>query len=69
MNHIDTTAVAALEDVRAELVGRGITFGIADLHRRPREIIERSGLAERIGAGMLFESAEEAAAAFAARRG
>jgi high affinity sulfate transporter 1 len=67
MNHIDTTAIATLEGVRAELVGRGITFGIADLHRRPRDIIERSGLAERIGAGMLFESAEEAAAAFMAK--
>jgi SulP family sulfate permease len=67
MNHIDTTAVAALEDVRAELVQRGIAFGIADLHRDPHDIIERSGLARRIGPGMLFESAEEAAAAFVAK--
>jgi sulfate permease, SulP family len=67
MNYLDTTAVAALEDVRADLARRGIAFGIADLHRHPRETIERAGLAERIGADMLFDSAEQAVAAFAAR--
>jgi sulfate permease, SulP family len=67
MNEMDSTGVAALEDARAELVRRGLRFGIADLHSRPRAIIERSGLARRIGIDMLFESAEQAAAAFDAQ--
>lgn len=65
INHIDTTAVAVLEDVRAELAQCGIAFAIADLHSQPYGIIERSGLARRIGADMIFPSAEAAAAAFA----
>jgi len=64
MNEMDSTGLAALEDAQAELVRRGLRFGIADLHSRPRAIIERSGLARRIGVDMLFESAEQAAAAF-----
>jgi MFS superfamily sulfate permease-like transporter len=67
MNEIDSTGVTALEDVRLELEQQGIRFGIADLHSHPRELIERSGLAERIGAAMLFENSEEAAAAFLAQ--
>jgi sulfate permease, SulP family len=64
MNEMDSTGLAALEDAQAELIRRGLRFGIADLHSRPRAIIERSGLARRIGVDMLFESAEQAAAAF-----
>jgi len=59
--------VTALEDVRAVLFQRGISFGLADLHSRPRAVIERSGLARRIGTDMLFDSAEQAAAAFMER--
>lgn len=68
MSHIDTTAVAALEDIRVELEARGIRFGFADLHSRPREMIRRSGLAEKIGPDMFFRSAELAAKAFAAQQ-
>jgi high affinity sulfate transporter 1 len=67
ISHLDTTAVAALEDARAGLVQRGIAFGIADLHSRPRDIVERSGLGDSIGRAMLFESIEAAVAAFEAR--
>jgi sulfate permease, SulP family len=66
-NHLDSTAVEALEDVRAELAQRGITFSIAGMHSIPREMVERSGLADRIGRSMLFESAEAAVVAFQAR--
>jgi MFS superfamily sulfate permease-like transporter len=68
MNHIDSTAVAALEDVCTELARRGIAFGIAELHSQPLQIIDRAGLADRIGKDMLFASADGAAEAFAARR-
>jgi len=57
-----------LEDVRAELERRGLCFAVADLHRLPRRAMERSGLADRIGASMFFHSAEEAAAAFEQRQ-
>jgi len=67
VNHVDTTAVAVLEEIHGELVRRGITFGIAELHSQPLAMIERSGLAQRIRPDMLFPSAEAAAEAFAAR--
>jgi high affinity sulfate transporter 1 len=68
INHIDVTAVNALEDVHATLARRGIALGIADLHSRPRAMIERSGLGARIGADMIFDSAEAAVAAYEAGR-
>ena len=67
--HLDTTAVDALEDARAILAQRGIRLAIAELHSRPRGMIERAGLAARIGPDMIFHSAEDAAAAFRARHG
>lgn len=69
MSHLDSSAVEALEDVHAELDRQGISFAVADLHRLPRVALERSGLADRIGASMFFHSAEEAAAAFEQRQG
>jgi high affinity sulfate transporter 1 len=68
INILDSTAVAALEDVRAALGQRSIAFGIAALHSRPRRTIERAGIADRIGAAMIFESTEAAVAAFQARK-
>jgi high affinity sulfate transporter 1 len=67
VSQLDTTAVAALEDVHAALHEHGIAFAIADLHSRPRAMIERSGLGDRIGQAMLFESTDGAVAAFEAR--
>lgn len=67
VNHLDSTAVEALEDLRAVLARRGIAFGIAGLHHRPEEIVERSGLARDIGRGMIFSTSEDAVAAFRAR--
>ncbi len=67
INHLDSTAVEMLEDVRIELDRRGIVFGIAGLHSGPRVMIEQSGLSDRIGRSMLFESVEAGAAAFRAR--
>jgi len=64
INHMDSTAVDTLEDVRVDLADRGVAFGIADLHSLPGQMVERSGLADRIGHAMLFESAETAAEAF-----
>ena len=42
-----------------------LALGIAELHKGPRDILERAGLLDRIGETMVFEDLEEAAAAFA----
>lgn len=68
VNYLDATAVDALEDLRVDLSNRGIEFGIASMHSLPRRMLERSGLAERIGRHMLFETAATAAAAFECAR-
>lgn len=65
---LDTTSVDALEDARATLAAQGVKLAIAGLHARARRLIERSGLAERIGPEMIFHSAEDAADAFQARQ-
>ena len=48
INHLDISAVVTLNEVRAALAERGIAFGIAELHSRPRAMIERSGLGARM---------------------
>jgi sulfate permease, SulP family len=68
IGQLDTTAVDALEDARANLAARGICLAIAELHGPARRMVRRSGLADRLGPGMIFHSAEEAADIFEARR-
>jgi high affinity sulfate transporter 1 len=67
INHLDTSAIDTLAEVRDALAERGITFGIADLHSRPRAAIEQSGFAARIGRRMIFRSSEAAITAFERR--
>ena len=68
ISHIDTTAALALKEAQAVLTRRGIALAVAEVHAEPRAMIERVGLAERIGPDMFFPSAEAAADAFAERR-
>ncbi|HEX4569060.1 MAG TPA: SulP family inorganic anion transporter [Dongiaceae bacterium] len=63
---LDTTSVDALEDARATLAAHGIKLAVAGLHAGARRLIERSGLAARIGPEMIFHSAEDAADAYRA---
>ena len=44
---------------------KGVAFGIAELHKGPRDILERAALLDQIGETMVFEHLEEAATAFA----
>lgn len=67
VNMLDTTAVAKLEDLRAELATSGITLCFSELNSRARQMVQRSGLAERIGPDLLFSSTEKAIDAFEAR--
>jgi sulfate permease, SulP family len=62
---LDSTAAAMLEDVRALFAEKRLALGIAELHKGPRDILERAGLLDHIGETMVFEDLEEAAAAFA----
>jgi SulP family sulfate permease len=61
---IDSTAAAALEEVRRDLERRQIRFGLANLHSQPRQLLARAGLLASIGPDMLFEHSEDAALAF-----
>ncbi len=57
---IDTTAAAMLLQWRADLAAMGLTFVIAELHKEPREILERVGLFEGPIATTAFEDLEDA---------
>ena len=63
---IDSTAVAMLDDVRADLAADGMTLGIAELHAEVKAILERGGVIERIGAQYIFEDVEDAIRGFSA---
>jgi high affinity sulfate transporter 1 len=67
ISHLDASALDTLDEVRVALAERGVIFGIADMHSRPRAAIGRSGLEARIGSDMVFGSAEAAIAAFERR--
>jgi sulfate permease, SulP family len=58
MATVDSTAAAALEEVRLEL------FGLANLHSQTRKLLRQAGLLAGIGDEMLFERIEDAAFAF-----
>jgi hypothetical protein len=49
-----------LDDVRAHLATHGLTLGIAELHKEPQVILDRSGTLERIGRDMVFVDLEDA---------
>ncbi|TXR46316.1 SulP family inorganic anion transporter [Phyllobacterium endophyticum] len=61
---IDSTAVAMLDDVRADLATNGITLGVAELHAEVKAMLHRSGALARIGPQYVFEDAEDAIRGF-----
>ena len=69
VNALDSTGVAALEEIRTHLAETGVLFGIADLNNRARQILDRAGTTERVGTDMMFSSAEAVVAAFDALSG
>ena len=70
---VDLTALDALEDVRAELVRRGIVFAMARVKQDLRVFLEKAGLVERVGPERIFPTLPTAVAAYeqdyAARHG
>ncbi len=63
----DCSAAAMLVELCAELRERGISLGLAELHAEAREMLERAGVIECIGADMVFDILEDAYQAFEAR--
>ena len=57
---IDSTAAATLIDLHADLAGRGIALGLAELHGEARAMLDRAGATELIGPGMVFDDLEDA---------
>lgn len=62
---MDSTAAGMLEEVRADLQGRGITLCFAELHAEARGLLERAGLIAAIGGpSFVFEDLDDALHAF-----
>ncbi|MGW6621936.1 SulP family inorganic anion transporter [Nocardia sp. NPDC055002] len=66
---VDLTALDAVEQVRAELVSRGIVFAMARVKQDLRDDLDASGLTDRIRADRLFPTLATAVAAFRADPG
>lgn len=57
---IDSTAAAMLGQLRTELAGRGLKLAVAELHKEPREILQRAGFFDDPEATMAFDELEDA---------
>ena len=64
-NLLDSTGAVALGEIAADLAGRGITLSVAELHHRPRRILERAGFFDQIGRDHVFDQLEHALRAVA----
>jgi MFS superfamily sulfate permease-like transporter len=65
---LDVTGADALEELRGELAGHGIVLAIARAKGLFRVMLERTGLAERIGKEHLFPTVHAGARAFVERQ-
>ncbi|GAB2727839.1 hypothetical protein GCM10027089_59380 [Nocardia thraciensis] len=61
---VDLTALDALEQLRAELVSRGIVFAMARVKQDLRDSLDAAGLVDRIGAALLFPTLPTALEAY-----
>jgi SulP family sulfate permease len=61
---VDLTAVDALEDLRAELAGRGIVLALARVKQDLRDDLDVAGLTARVGADRIFMTLPTAVAAY-----
>jgi SulP family sulfate permease len=69
MGEVDLTGADALETLRAELEDRGIVLALARLKQDPRDVLQPSGVLERIGAEHIFPTLPTALEAFRAATG
>jgi high affinity sulfate transporter 1 len=61
---IDSSAAAMIEDVRLKLAERGMRLGLAELHAEAGDLLARAKVLDHVGAGMIFDSLEDAHAGF-----
>ncbi|GII03289.1 sodium-independent anion transporter [Planobispora takensis] len=66
---VDITALNALEELRAELVGRGLVFALARVKQDLLDDLRAFGIADRIGEDLLFPTLPTAVEAFESRNG
>jgi high affinity sulfate transporter 1 len=66
ITQVDSTAAAMLEEVRADLAGRDIALGLAELHAEVHGLLDRAGLIAAIGPDMIFDDLDDALRAFGA---
>lgn len=66
MSDVDFTGSRALGDVLTACEGKHIAFGVARVGDHVREMLRRSGLAQRIGEDHIYASVDEAVTALAA---
>ena len=69
IGEVDLTGADALETLRAELEEKGIVLALARLKQEPREVLQPSGLLERIGAEHIFATLPTALEGFRAATG
>jgi SulP family sulfate permease len=67
INMLDSTAIGKLDELRAEMAAMGIELCFSELNSSAKRRLQRAGLADRLGADMLFNSSEAAVDALAKR--
>ncbi len=63
---IDSTAAVMLAEVHDELAKQGTTLALAELHDEVRQLLERAGVLDQIGATFVFADLDDAFRAFQA---
>jgi len=63
---VDSTAVAALEEVRSALAERGVVFAMARVKQDLRVVLDRAGFSQRVGDDLIFPTLPTALAAYRA---
>jgi SulP family sulfate permease len=69
IGEVDLTGADALETLRAELAEKGVVLALARLKQDPRDVLQPSGLLERIGADRIFPTLPTALEAYRAATG
>lgn len=69
MGEVDLTGADALETLRAELAEGGVVLALARLKQDPRDVLQPSGVLERIGSEHIFPTLPTALEAFRAATG
>ncbi len=59
---IDATGIRALEELYSQMKDQGTKLIISGIHKQPLFAIANSGLLDKIGEDMVFESLDEALA-------